>query len=175
MTLAFKLRPDLIVVRNPAFRSTTTQHSYWLGARRLREPCLYLDGDIIFDPASFKHFLSAAAGRAEPLIGITSTKTEHAVYVHLDQGGSARSFSRTEGSAWEWANVALLPAGLLEENGGDVFSRLAQFTPLATKPIDCYEVDTESDLAQAEAFARELGRLAESVTPQATTPAVARE
>jgi CTP:molybdopterin cytidylyltransferase MocA len=153
---AFRLRPDLTIVRNPAYRTTTTQQSYWLGARHLAEPCLYLDGDIIFEPASFRAFLAAAAHRS-PLIGVTPAKTEQAVFATVEPGRTdpfltVTAFSRTERSLWEWANVACLPPGLLEENGRDVFARLAAFTPLPAQSVDCSEVDTAADLAQAEAF-----------------------
>jgi NDP-sugar pyrophosphorylase family protein len=153
---AFQLRRDLVIVRNPAYRTTTTQHSYWLGARHLENPCLYLDGDIIFAPESFRAFLAAAAVHA-PLIGVTEAKTEHAVFASTKTGPEkssleVHSFSRTERSDWEWANVACLPPNLLQENGRDVFSRLAGYTPLRAQPVECCEVDTEGDLAQAEAF-----------------------
>lgn len=152
---AFKLRRDLTIVRNPAYRTTTTQQSYWLGARFLEEPCLYLDGDIIFEPESFAAFVAAAATRA-PLIGVTQAKTEQAVFAATEaaEDGALQvtGFSRTERSLWEWANVACLPPGMLQENGRDVFSRLALHTPLPAQAVECCEVDTEGDLAQAEAF-----------------------
>lgn len=160
MAAAFALRRDLTLVRNPAYRTTTTQHSYWLGARHLATPCLYLDGDIVFEPASFHAFLARAARQA-PLIGITSAKTEQAVFAAVEpavgmDGLQVSGFSRTDRSTWEWANIACLPPGLLEENGRDVFSRLAQHAPLNAQPIACSEVDTEDDLAQAEAFVAEI-------------------
>ncbi len=152
---AFKLRRDLTIVRNPAYRTTTTQQSYWLGARFLTEPCLYLDGDIIFERESFHAFLRRAATRA-PLIGVTQAKTEQAVFAATEAGAAGAwhvtGFSRTERSLWEWANVACLPPGLLQENGRDVFSRLALHTPLPAQAVECCEVDTEGDLAQAEEF-----------------------
>jgi len=158
---AFKLLPGVTIVRNPAYRSTTTQQSYWLGARHLTGPCLYLDGDIIFEKESFHAFL-ACAERNAPLIGITPAKTEQAVFAFAQPGAnglfSVGGFSRSERTPWEWANIAYLPQGLLEENGGDVFSRLALHLPLSAQPVECCEVDTEADLAQAETFAASLSR-----------------
>ncbi|MBA4137972.1 MAG: nucleotidyltransferase [Opitutus sp.] len=157
---AFKLRRDLTIVRNPAYRTTTTQQSYWLGARFLEEPCLYLDGDIIFERESFHAFLTSAATRA-PLIGVTQAKTEQAVFAATEAGAdegalSVTGFSRTERSLWEWANVACLPPGMLQENGRDVFSRLALHTPLPAQAVECFEVDTEADLVQAREFVNRL-------------------
>ncbi|MDP1579783.1 MAG: NTP transferase domain-containing protein [Candidatus Didemnitutus sp.] len=153
---AFKIRGDVTIVRNPAYRTTTTQQSYWLGARYLTEPCVYLDGDIIFDRESFQSFLRSAVTQT-PLIGVTQAKTEHAVFAATEAIGdeatlNVTGFSRTERSLWEWANVACLPPGLLEENGRDVFSRLALHTPLRAQAVVCCEVDTESDLSQAREF-----------------------
>jgi choline kinase len=153
---ALKLRRDLTIVRNPSYRTTTTQQSYWLGAQHLKAPCLYLDGDIIFEPASFQAFLASSTGQV-PLIGVTAAKTEQAVFAAAEPGAdgpflSVTGFSRIERSLWEWANVACLPPGLLEENGRDVFSRLALHLPLCAQAVECCEVDTEGDLAQAEQF-----------------------
>lgn len=157
--LALSLRSDVIIVRNPAFRSTTTQQSYWLGGRFLKSPCLYLDGDIIFHPESFKAFLDRA-GMVAPLIGIASSKTEQAVFVEtiVDPVGnlSVTGFSRNNKTPWEWANIACLPPGILQENGGDVFSRLAGFTPLDAQNVECFEFDTDADLIQAEAFGKKI-------------------
>lgn len=110
---AFKLLPDVTIVRNPAYRTTTTQHSYWLGSCHLSGPCLYLDGDIIFERRSFQSFLANAEANV-PLIGITQAKTENAVYASVKQGTkdhlfSVTGFSRSERTPWEWANIAYLP------------------------------------------------------------------
>jgi len=157
--LALSLRKDIIIVRNPAFRSTTTQQSYWLGGRYLRTPCLYMDGDIIFEPASFRDFLERAV-EVCPLIGIAATKTEQAVFAETLQSENGdlmvTSFRRSEKTPWEWANIACLPEGMLEENGGDVFARLAKFTPLMAQGIECFEFDTDADLVQAEKFGQKI-------------------
>ncbi len=157
---AFRLRPDLTLVRNPSYRTTTTQQSYWLGSRHLRGPCLYLDGDIIFEPETFHAFLVQARTHA-PLIAVTQAKTEQAVFTAVQPGDadpflSVTSFSRTDRSLWEWANLACLPPGLLEENGGNVFDRLSLHLPLRAQAIVCCEVDTEGDLAQAETFVAQM-------------------
>lgn len=160
--LALSLRSDVIIVRNPAFRSTTTQQSYWLGGRYLQSPCLYLDGDIIFNPESFKAFLDRA-GMVSPLIGIASSKTEQAVFAEtiVDSAGNlmVAGFSRNNKSPWEWANIACLPPGMLQENGGDVFSRLASFIPLSAQSVECFEFDTDADLLQAEEFGKKISGL----------------
>ena len=168
INVALRLRADITIVRNPAYRTTTTQQSYWLGARHLSAPCLYLDGDIVFEPDSFHAFLAHARDH-DPLIAVTKAKTEQAVFVAARRDGAdpflaVRGFSRTERSPWEWANLAHLPPGMLEENGGNVFERLARFLPMRALPIVSCEFDTEADLSQAEAFVAQLegGRAAEA-------------
>jgi hypothetical protein len=91
------------------------------------------------------------------LIAVTEAKTEQAVFVVVQPGESAPflrvdGFSRTARSPWEWANLAFLPPGVLVENGGNVFERLGAILPVKALPIISYEVDTDGDLAQAEAF-----------------------
>lgn len=158
--MAFSIRRDLTLVRNPAYRTTTTQQSYWLGARYLEDPCLYMDGDIIFEPKSFNSFLDGASQHA-PLIGITPAKTQQAVFAKTTVGENAsdisiQGFSRTDRTEWEWANIAYLPPHMLQENGRDVFSRLALYLPLKAQSIECCEVDTEEDLSLAVAFASSM-------------------
>jgi choline kinase len=159
---AFAIRKDLILVRNPAFRTTTTQHSFWLASRYLSEPCLYMDGDIIFDAASFSDFIRFAEASDGPCIAITEAKTEQAVFVSTtNRPGSKHKvtgFSRTRKSAWEWANLMYLPPEVMQENGGTVFSRLESYLPLSAKPIKCYEVDCDTDLAKAEEYAMSTKR-----------------
>jgi GTP:adenosylcobinamide-phosphate guanylyltransferase len=168
--LALRLRSDITIVRNPAYRTTTTQQSYWLGARHLPGPCLYLDGDIVFEPDSVHAFLAEARGNT-PMLAVTEAKTEQAVFVDSQPGEhgpflAIRGFSRTARSRWEWANLAFLPAGTLEENGGNVFERLARFLPMKAMEIVACEVDTEGDLSQAEAF------VAQMLTGQLAVPAL---
>ncbi len=159
MEAALKIRRDITLVRNPSYRTTTTQQSYWLGSRYIEGPCVYLDGDIIFERESFNRFLALAADNA-PLIAVTEAKTEQAVFAAtVPAAGSfmnVTGFSRTERSCWEWANLACLRAGMLEQNGGNVFERLARFLPLHAMAIECSEVDTEDDLSLAEAFVTQM-------------------
>lgn len=146
--LAVSLRPDVIVVRNPAFATTTTLQSYALGARWLDEPCLFMDADILFDPASFAAFLGRC-GSGAPLVACTRAKTVDAVYAHLE-GEQVVRFSRDETSPWEWANLAHLPANYCEGGTGSVFGHLAGDLPLSAALVESWEVDRRADLARAE-------------------------
>jgi choline kinase len=145
------LRPDVVIVRNPMYRSTTTLDSYAMGARFVPGPCLFMDADIIFEPRSFQSFLEAAL--PVPVIGYTPAKTDDAVYVEVDEDGLVRGFSRTEPTPWEWANVAVLPMAYCETGSGAVYERLAHDLPLRGIEVQSWEVDRESDLRRAEAEA----------------------
>lgn len=159
--LAVSLRPDVVVVRNPAFATTSTLQSYALGARHLDDSCLFLDADILFDPASFAAFLRRCRP-GSPLVGVTRAKTVDAVHAHVVDGQVVR-FSRDDVSPWEWANIAHLPAGYCERGTGSVFEHLSRDLPLPAAVVESWEVDRRADLAQAEleyADPRPTGRTA---------------
>jgi choline kinase len=143
------LRRDVIFVRNPAFRSTSTLTSYVLGAEHLKDPCLFMDADIWFEPESFAHFLQHCESKHPPLIAVTAVKTQDAVYAHLDEQGSITQFSRTEIAPQEWANLAFLPANFLRDGATAVFEQLAASCPLQALNIASYEIDTPEDLLMA--------------------------
>ena len=156
-----RIRPDTVFVRNGRYADTTTQDSYSLGARFLAGPCLFLDADIWFEPASFGEFLLRAP--EHPLaIGITRAGTEDAVYVGVEEtaGGARRvtRFSRTELSEFEWANIVWAPSTLFVEGGGAVFERLTGRLPAAAIEVRSFEVDTEADLLRARHAAENANR-----------------
>ena len=62
------IRRDVIFVRNPAYRTTTTLNSYAQGARHLTDHCLYMDADVLFERESFEAFLLSACSGREHLV-----------------------------------------------------------------------------------------------------------
>jgi CTP:molybdopterin cytidylyltransferase MocA len=149
-------RSDVIFVRNPRFRETTTQDSYAIGSEGLRGSCLFMDADILFEPQSFREFTAFAA--SHPLaIGLTAAKTDDAVFAFTHRNGDSGleivTFSR-EWAPLEWANVVHAPANSFFEGRGAVFETLQTLLPAPAKEIVSYEVDTEGDLKRAEEFAR---------------------
>lgn len=187
------LRPDVTIVRNPAYASTTTLTSYALGARYLRWPALVMDADIVFEPASFAAFLDAAAQAmahhpspavCPPLIGYTDAKTEDAVYVTVtrnenetqnqnnnESNNEITGFDRQSATPYEWANIALLPPGYCETGTGAVYERLSGDLPLPAAYVDSYEIDRPGDLdvAQARFSGTTLGT---SASPSGLPPLV---
>ena len=141
------IRRDVIFVRNPAYRTTTTLNSYAQGARHLTDHCLYMDADVLFERESFEAFLSACSGR-EHLVAVTAAKTSDAVFVHRN-GSDIVRFSRTDRTDFEWANLCWLPPRYCERGEGAVFERLSQDLPLPSREIVSWEIDTSEDFAAA--------------------------
>lgn len=144
---ALEIRKDIIFVQNNAFRSTTTLTSYAMGATGCSGNVLYMDADIYFTPASFAEFIVACEKSDEPLLAVTTAKTEDCVYIARDGDLNALSFSRTVKSDVEWANLAYLPPGTLVPANQNVFEQLAQKLPCKTKLVESFEVDTLADFA----------------------------
>jgi len=148
---------DVILVRNPEFRTTNTAQSMNLGAAGVRGKVLFLDGDLIIDENSLASFIATAA--AHPLlVGIAPTRSEQAVCVQLSKDDPAQvcGFTRNDALPFEWANVVAGPADLLADASGYVFEKLLEFLPIAAQEIDLREVDTPADLDSATIYAASL-------------------
>lgn len=144
-----EIRSDVIIVRNPAYRTTTTLHSYAMGAEYLKENCLFMDGDILFQPSSFNSFVLACK-KNESLIGITKAKTKDAVYTLSNDKSEIESFSRTVVTPLEWANIVWInPNKFANPVAISVYERLTAYLPLKSKEINSYEIDTREDMDNA--------------------------
>ena len=60
MNFAKKIRRDIIFVRNANFQHTKTLESFYLAAKIIDDYAIFMDGDMIIEPNSFKKFLSDA-------------------------------------------------------------------------------------------------------------------
>lgn len=145
---------DVVLVRNPDFRTTNTAYSYALGARHINGKVLYLDGDLVIRPQSLRAFLTAA--KAKPLlVGLTSATSENAVFAQCSPASDhpvITGFSRTVTGPFEWANVVAGDADLMRGADGYVFERLVEHLPLDGQMLELAEVDTVADLDAAHAF-----------------------
>lgn len=142
-------RPDVLFVRNPYYRTTSNSFSLHLASKDIQGPFLSVDGDLIISPESFSHFVKQTACSAESIVGITKAKTEEAVFVTLDNENNVTGFSLTDKEAYEWAGLAYLNGITIHPNTGFVFKEIEKHLPLPAQSIDCYEVDTQEDLANA--------------------------
>jgi choline kinase len=151
---ARRWRPDVTLVENRDFATTTTLVSYALGARGVDSPCLFMDGDILFRPSSFERFVACGE---RLVVGYTDAKTADAVYVTVEND-HVTQFDRSRPTPYEWANIAILPADYCEGADGAVFERLACDLPVPGAHVDSFEIDRPSDLALAAEAVRQ-GRL----------------
>jgi CTP:molybdopterin cytidylyltransferase MocA len=149
---------DVILVRNPEFRTTNTAQSMHLGAAGMAGKVLFLDGDLVIQEDSLAAFI-AEASLHPMLVGIAPTRSEQAVCVEMSPdaaGPTITRFTRDGGHPYEWANVVAGPADMLTGATSFVFERLAGSLPLAAREIDLREVDTPADLDLATSFAAGL-------------------
>jgi choline kinase len=170
----FRCRPDALIVRNPAFLTTSTLTSFARGAEGLRSKTLFMDGDLVVDADEFERF-RLEASRHDQLYGHCPARSDDPVYVHLDPvSGQVLRFSRNERSAREWASVfccnpqqTFFARPIADQRSGSVFEWLAAMLPLPGASIDVAEVDTPSDLARLQAHLRAPRRTRTATTPAA--------
>lgn len=138
------IRKDVVFVRNPYYRKTTNSHSLKLGSNGLKEPYVSIDGDMIIEEKSFNDFLNFFDGRKH-LIGVSDSKSEEAVFVNIDKNYNVIEFQRTPSTMFEWCGIAIIVPPLNLDDGY-VYENLIPELPLPSKPIVCYEIDTQKDL-----------------------------
>lgn len=152
------LHRNIVIVRNPEYRTTNTVQSMALGARGLEGKTLFLDGDLIIEPASLRKFIEKA-GKHPILVAIADSQSENPVNVDLLDSSCSHdtlmigAFTREAGRIYEWANVVAGPARMLDSATGYVYERLEKHIPLCAEVINLREIDTVSDLALARQFA----------------------
>jgi CTP:molybdopterin cytidylyltransferase MocA len=143
---------DVVLVRNPDFRTTSTIASLTLGARGLSGQLLFVDGDTVVRAPSLADFI--ARGTQHPvLVGTAPAASEDGVYVTLDDNATndVLAFHREDPADHEWANILLGPSELLAGHTGYVYEALTAQLPLPTASLELAEVDTAHDLRRAHA------------------------
>ena len=146
-----KLRRDVIFVRNPGFQHTKTLESYYLASRVIDGKTVFMDGNMILEPASFQRFLRQ--GAEQPLlIAVSRRISEDPVYANMqtEEPLVVRDFSYTEKSGYEWAKTVVMEASQIRGGKTHVFEYLRGFLPTQAAVIDRMEIDTPEDLRYAE-------------------------
>lgn len=141
------LRPDIKCIPNDRFATTTTLQSYYLGCRDIHDFFILLDGDVIPHKAGYRQFLSRFSG--ENLLGISPSNTQYAIYARTDGQGRIIGFTRTEPTAYEWSNIAVLHSDILTDEPLLVFQRLERLLPIRAEVVERLEIDTDSDMEYA--------------------------
>ena len=155
INFAFKIRPDIIFIRNANFQHTKTLGSFYLAARIIDGFAIFMDGDMIIEPRSFAEFLATAAQSDEMLIAVSKRISDDPVYCDITQdaqGLTIHGFSYEKKTPYEWANVVYMPAARMENGATHTFEHLQKFLPTSARVIDRLEVDTPEDLRDAEKF-----------------------
>lgn len=154
-----RYHPQVVLVRNPDFRTTNTAQSLALGALHLTGKCVFLDGDLVINPESFGSFLEHAA-QSKILVGLCQPNTENAVFAVAEdsaQGLTVTGFTRENRTLHEWANVFVGPNTLMNGAENYVFEHLAKQLPLPGFILELAEIDTSADMRSAETFALKHG------------------
>jgi len=154
----FRARPDAVVVRNPAFLTTSTLTSFRNGAEGLSSKTIFMDGDLLIRKREFERF-SALAAASESLFGYCDAVSGDPVYAHISPRNQILEFSRTKPSPYEWASVFCGKPGSLfgsaeisDHRSGTVFERISANLPLPGALICVAEVDTPADLEHARSW-----------------------
>jgi choline kinase len=153
-----KHHPEVVIARNPAYRSTNTAFSFSIGARIFNGRVIYLDGDIVISPDSLELFITKSR-QADVVVGVTPAKSQQPVFVTSENGigmDMVAGFSREVKSDYEWGNVFSGPSDILKDANGYVYERLEALLPLPCAPLNLHEVDTAEDLELAIPFTRSL-------------------
>lgn len=163
INLCASLHREVVIVRNPDFRTTNTVQSMAMGARGCVGKTLFLDADLIISPESLHAFLAESRNH-QALAGIAQSRSENPVNVvlsaHTTNEKTLRieQFTRESGHNFEWANVVSGDARMLDGATGFVYETLEKLIPLPARELDLREVDTTADLDLAREFAKEIDR-----------------
>lgn len=166
-----KAAPDLLFAYNPDFAVTNTSKSLLRGLRSTREGgVLWLNGDVVFDPAVLEHALPTIGADQSFVCVDTSTVADEEVKYTLDADGNVAELSKTVvGGLGEAVGINYVSsadkATLIEHLGAcgdqDYFERGIETAiaaeGLRVRPVDisaysAVEVDFETDLARANSL-----------------------
>lgn len=142
------VNPNVVMVKNPDFASTTTRQSNYLGAQNVEGQALFIDGDMFISRATAK-LLREKYELGVPFIGVANEISEVPVYVGVENG-QVQWFSFDRPSEYEWANVAALETKKMEYQPTHFYVQLESYLPTPAVLIQRLEIDTKEDLRHAE-------------------------
>jgi choline kinase len=163
--------PDVRFAYNPHYASTNTSKSLWRGLSNCRDGgVLWMNGDVVFDPAVLEHVLSWVRADESFVCVDTATVGEEEIKYTLDDQGYIRELSKTvvgglgEAVGINYVSSADKPALIahLDACGDqDYFERAIEtaialegirFRPLDISAFPAVEVDFEMDLERANSL-----------------------
>ncbi len=147
--LVRELRPDARVALNHEFASTGTAASVAKGAALASGWVLSLDGDLLVRERD----LRAVIDHPGACLGLTPARSTTPVWAQVGDDGvvSGLSQEREHATEWEWSGLVKIRADVARGLGRThVFHGLLDALPLASRVVDCVEIDEIDDLLHAE-------------------------
>lgn len=142
-----RVRPDARVALNHEFASTGTAASVARGAALATGWVLSLDGDLLVREPDMR----AVIEHPGACLGLTPARSKAPVWARVGDDGVVSDLSQERPTEWEWSGLVKLPAEAARGLGrGHVFHGLLDALPLASRVVDCVEVDDLDDLHEAE-------------------------
>ncbi len=143
--MARRFRPSVTVVINDEWKSTKTGCSLSLGIAGETDRCVSLDGDLLVRPVDFQSILS----KDVDTVGVGDVNSEQPVYAVLDAFQCCRQLTYSEPTLYEWTGLVNFNPQFMRPHRGNVFEMIESLLPCASMPVQCVEVDTPRDLANA--------------------------
>jgi SAM-dependent methyltransferase len=145
-----EVRPDARVALNHEFTSTGTAASVAKGAALASGWVLSLDGDLLVREAD----LRAVIDHPGACLGLTPARSTAPVWARVGADGVVDDLSQERVTEWEWSGLAKVRADVARGLGrGHVFHGLLDALPIASRVVDCVEIDDLDDLLHAEGWA----------------------
>ncbi|MEY3370244.1 MAG: hypothetical protein RLZZ361_914 [Cyanobacteriota bacterium] len=144
--VAKDIRKDIIFVHNKHYYETGNIYSAHLGSQDLKEPFFFIDGDLIISSKSFSKFVNFSKRNKQTVIGISTAKTQEAVFVKTDKNLNILGFSSNPQYDYEWAGVAYFHnLNFHNQNDGFIYKVFEPLLPLKGFNLDLFEIDTPDD------------------------------
>lgn len=159
-----EVRPDARVALNHEFTSTGTAASVAKGAALASGWVLSLDGDLLVREAD----LRAVIDHPGACLGLTPARSKAPVWARVEEDGVVIDLSQERATEWEWSGLVKLRHDAARALGqGHVFHGLIGSLPLASRVVDCVEIDDLDDLLHAERWARQTDAQSAATNGQA--------
>lgn len=104
--------PDVIVVHNRRFASTNSLYSLWVARAFLSEPCVVLNGDVLFHPQLLIDLVTARYADALLVCGRTSGFSDEEMKVHIRCGRVVEIAKTLDAGRTDAENVGIAKFGV---------------------------------------------------------------
>lgn len=140
-------RKRATIVINEDWEKTNTAYSISLACELYDadKPVLTIDGDTIFSKRDVQEML-----KHNVVIGVTNPMSDQPIFAEVDTGNHVTGFTRERNTGFEYAGMAVIPAGLFHNRPNSfVYEVLQQHLPIDSQHINLLEIDTPRDLERA--------------------------